>query len=152
MKRIGLVVLLVGLCLGLTACGSNGTPKPCADVVAAVEKGQTFEEMTALSEAQILGYLALEEGVLSDMAMSIDASRATAETIAVLTAADEDGLKLAQAALTEYRDATMEQYRDYRPEEVPKLEGAVLETKGLQTVLIVSPDAAQAEKSLKAAW
>lgn len=151
MKKGLLIVCLLLLALGVSAC-SGGAARPAADVASAVEAGQPFEEMTALEKAQALRYLDIDEAGVADLAMSIDASRATADTIAVITATDADALKTAQAALSAYRDSTLEQYRDYRPEEVPKLEGAVLKTKGLQTVLIVSRDAQAAETALSAAW
>ncbi|MDL2319108.1 DUF4358 domain-containing protein [Eubacteriales bacterium OttesenSCG-928-A19] len=153
MKRTMLRALPMLLCAALLFGGAMAEDvKPCADILAAVEAEGTFEELTALSEAQILKYLDLEEGMLSDLAMSMDASRATAEMIAVLTATDEDALEIAQEALEAYRDVTLEQYRNYQPTEIPKLEDAVLLTKGLQTALIVSGDAEQAEKALEEAW
>ena len=158
MKRRSIVALLMlGLMLGLSGCAgapqqAAETVKPCADVVAAILEGQAFEEMTALGEKQIAKYLEIDTELLADMAMSIDASRATAEAVAVLTAKDEDSLAEAQAALEAYRAVTLEQYRDYRPEEVPKLEDAILHTRGLQTALIISKDAAAAETALQDAW
>lgn len=156
MKRCVLGCLLLALCLAFSACSqqpkTEAPPKPCADVVSAVQAVQSFEELTALSDNQILKYFDLNESLLSDMAVEMDASRASAEMIAVLTAVDQEALTQAKEALAAYRDVTLEQYRDYRPDEVPKLEGAVLKTKGLQTVLIVSKDAQAAEKSLDAAW
>lgn len=158
MKRRSIVALLMlGLMLCLGGCSSAPpqaaeTVKPCTEVVAAILEGQAFEEMTELGEKQIAKYLEIDTELLSDMAMSIDASRATAEAVAVLTAKDEASLAEAQAALEAYRAVTLEQYRDYRPEEVPKLEDAILSTKGLQTALIISKDAAAAETALQDAW
>ena len=57
-----------------------------------------------------------------------------------------------QAALSDYCKAQLEQYRDYRPDEVPKLESALMKTRGMQTVLIVAPDAAAAEAALDQIW
>lgn len=155
MKKRGLLLGILVACLLLAGCTQKAAEaplKPCAEVLAAIEASQTFEEMTALSEQQTLKYLDLNESLLSDSAMSMDASRATAEGIVVLTATDAENLKQAQQALEAYRDVTLEQYRDYRPDEVPKLENAVLQTKGLQTVLIVSKDAAAAKTALETAW
>ena len=155
MKKRGLLLGILVACLLLAGCTQKAAETPlkaCAEVLAAIEASQTFEEMTALSDQQTLKYLDLNESLLSDSAMSMDASRATAEGIVVLTATDAENLKQAQQALEAYRDVTLEQYRDYRPDEVPKLENAVLQTKGLQTVLIVSKDAAAAKTALETAW
>lgn len=157
MKRWGLLLILLLMAALLAACGAkdDGAAKAlpaCADVAAAVEAGQTFEEMTALKGEQILKYLDLDEALATDLAMSMDASRATAEMIIVITAADDAALSQVQEALQVYRAVTLEQYKDYRPEEAPKLEAAVAKTNGMQTVLIVSPDAQAAETALDTAW
>lgn len=157
MKRLWMAMILVALCALLGACAQEpqelaAPPKPCVEVADAIEAGQAFEELTKLSADQTLKYLDLNESLLSDMDMRIDASRASAEAIAVLTAVDEEGLGQAKEALAAYRDVTLEQYRDYRPAEVPKLENAVLKTQGLQTVMIISADAQAAEKALDDIW
>lgn len=155
MKRTTLGCLVLACCLLLGACAQpkeEALPRACGEVADAIEGGQTFEEMTVLSENQIIKYLDLDASLLADMAMRIDASRATAEMIVVLTAKEAEALEQVQNALATYRDTMQEQYRDYRPDEVPKLEAAILKTKGMQTVLIVSPDAAAAEESLEEAW
>ncbi len=158
MKRIALLTAAL-LSLGLCACAPKKAEKPlpaCTDVAgqiaSALADESAFEELTALGNAQVLKYLGLSEAQVTDAAMSIDATRATAELVCVLTAADAEALKAVQEALKTYRDTTLEQYRDYRPEEVPKLESAVMKTHGLQTVLIVGKDAAAAEKALDGAW
>lgn len=155
MKRWVLAGLLLGLCIVLAACGAPKEAavvmRPCAEVADEVAAAVAFEELTALSTAQLAKYLDIDEALLADGEMRIDASRATAECISVLTAADGDAAALLEA-LTAYRDVTLAQYRDYRPDEVPKLEKAVLKASGAQAALIVSKDAAAAEKALDAAW
>lgn len=161
MKRLLLLCTLSLLCLTMAGCG---TPKPAADngqeaqlrtceaVAATIREGDGFETLTALSAKQTLEYLDIDEASVSDTAMEIDASRATAEMIVVITAADADALKTVQEALTAYRNSMLGQYRDYRPDEVPKLESAVLQTRGLQTVLVVGKDPAKIEQAVTAAW
>lgn len=156
MRKIRLLGYLLALCLLLGACArpaqEAATAKPCADVAAAVEAGQAFEEMTLLGETQALKLLQMDEAPLADMAVMMDASRATAEMIVVLTALDADSLAQAQQALEALRDDALEQYRDYRPQEVPKITDAVLETAGLQAALIISKDADAAREALQGAW
>lgn len=154
-RKTGALGVALTICLLLGGCASpvdSSVARPCGEIADAVQAGQTFEEMTPLSQKQVLQYLDLDEAQLADMAMHMDASRATAEVIVVLEAKDAQGLQAAEEALEAYRDSTLEQYRDYRPEEVPKLEQAVLKSKGMQAALIVAKDAQQAEKSLDDAW
>lgn len=70
----------------------------------------------------------------------------------VLTAVDEDALETLREALEAYRAALEEEYRDYRPDELPKVENALLRTRGLQAVLVIAPDAEAAAAALDEAW
>lgn len=154
-KRCLLLVLISVMGLGLSACSLPSTPpdateppESCADTVAAIAESQEFEELTPLSENQIHKYLELNDGTLADMAMSIDASNATAETIAILQVSAESFADTTYNALIAYRDATLETYRDYQPDEVPKLENAIIKRNGLKFALVVCKDVEAAEKAL----
>ncbi len=152
-KKAGLALLALVMLYVLTACGPGAAqPVPCADVLAAVEQAQPFSELVPLSDKLLQKYLGIDAALLTDAAMSMDGTRVTAEQIAVLTAADEKALAAVQAALSAYLDSFILQYRDYQPDEVPKLENAVLRTRGLQTVLIVSADPALAKSALDGVW
>lgn len=158
-RKITLLCALLAVGLLASACslpqsegGATGSAASSQDIYDRIAEDQVFEELVQLTENQTLAYLDLNEGLLGDMAMGIDASRATPEMIVVLSAVDEEALTSAEEALQAYLAATLEEYRDYRPEEVPKLEAAVCRSKGLRAVLIVSKDADKAVKSLEAMW
>ena len=152
-RKPALAVLLLALLCLLAACaGSAKPPVPCADVLAAMEQSQPFGELAPLSEKLIGKYLDVELTLVTDSAMAMDGTRATAEQIAVLTAADAEALATVKAALQTYLDSLLIQYRDYAPAEVPKLENAVLRENGLQIALVVCADASAADAALSAAW
>lgn len=152
-KKTSLTLLLTAIFLLLSACGpSAAQPVPCADVLAAVEEAQPFSELVPLSDKLLQKYLGIDAALLTDAAMSMDGTRVTAEQIIVLTAADEKSLTAVQAALSAYRDSYIAQYRDYQPDEVPKLENAVLQTRGLQTALVVSANPTLAKSALEKVW
>ncbi len=151
-KPILLLVLLLSASL-LGGCGGKpGSTPPAADVLDAVIASQPFEELTALPREKLAIYLGFDAAQLADGAMGLDASRATPECVVVLTAANAKALEALKSALADYREHTLAEYRDYRPEEMPKLEHAVLTTSGLQTVLVVCGDPGAAEAALKAIW
>ena len=140
-------------CLALAGCAKQPASAPaCRATLDAVLASQPFEEMTDISPDKLAELLAVEPAALADQAMAMDASRATAECVIALTAADAGALKALEQALRDYRDATLALYRDYQPAEAPKLERAVLRTQGLQTVLVVCADEAKAQRALDAAW
>ena len=157
MKQITLLLALALLFALAAACSLPQTPpgvgaglSSCAQTVAAVAGSQAFAEMTALSDNQILSDLLLNDGLLADMAMSVDASLATAECIVAVSGMDEASADMAYQALASYRDAALAACLKNQPEEAPKLEAAILERKGLQSVLVVCKDARAARKALSA--
>lgn len=156
MKR--LIAMLLLLCVVLAGCSApdaakDAAPKDCAEVSKAILASQTFPDtMTEQTGKRMNKVLGLEEGMIAQGVMTIDASRATAEAVIVLTAASKDTLPQVQQLLEMYRTSMLMQYRDYRPDEVPKLEAAKVETRGLQCVLVIAGDQAKAKTALENAW
>lgn len=149
-----LIAMLLMLCLVLTACSApEAAPKDCSEVSQAILISQGFPDtMTEQTQKRMLKVLGLEETMISQGVMTIDASRATADAVIVLTAASQDTLAQVQQLLEAYRVSMLTQYRDYRPEETPKLEAASVQTKGLQCVLVIAGDQAKAIAALETAW
>lgn len=177
MKRNGRSValracLLLGLlaCLLLAGCGesqqpleaqnsleggvadADGKPKTAASVLEAIAQGQAFDELTALDREMALGYLDIPEEGVAEIAMSMDASRATPEMIAVVNAVDESAVATAEERLEGYQSSLAAQYESYRPEEMPKIRDAVFGKNGLQLVLVISKDAVKAGETLESLW
>ena len=153
--RLLLILLMAACLLLLAACGQKTAElpvKPCESVAAAIAEGQAFEELTAQDMREIVAYLEVKEDDLTDAALWTDASAATVEMIAVLTAKDGAALERIREEMKLFLTDITEIYRDYVPEEIPKLEGVVMETQGLQLVLILSKDSAAARATLNAAW
>ncbi len=147
-----LLILLLALTL-LTACSAPAAPRDCKAVSDAVLSSQPFSEnMTEQTEARLQKVLGLTQGQYAQAIMTIDASRATAEAVIIVTAAAKSDVAAIQALLEGYRDVTLMQYRDYRPAEAPKLEAAKVQVNGLQLALIVAPDQAKAVEALNKAW
>ena len=153
MKRYWTILLL--LCLLLTGCSAPApiVPKDCAEVGQAILASQSFSDgMYEQNQKKLLKALGLEESAISQCYMILDASRYTAENIMVVTASSDAALPGVQKAMEEYRLSLLEQYRDYQPKEMPKLEAAQVLTHGLQCVLVIAPDQAAARKAAEGAW
>lgn len=152
-KTLALLAALV-LCALMTGCAAPAAaPKDCAEVAQAVLASQTFPDtMTEQTDKRMLKVLGLEESQLAQGAMTLDASRVTAEAVIVLTAADQKQLPALEAALEGYRQSMLIQYRDYKPAEVPKLEAAKVCTQGLQCALVIASDQNAARQALDKAW
>lgn len=147
------LALVLALAL-LAGCSAKEEPAPldCAALAQSILDAQAFSpDMTAMSEAKLTALLGLSDGQVTDACMIMDASRATPEAVIVLTAA-RDKTGEVSALLTAYRDALLAQYRDYQPQEAPKVEAAQVIARGAQLVLAVAPDQQAVQRACEDAW
>ena len=154
MRNLMVRLLVPALLLGtlLTACGGGQSAAKPYDPASTAK---ALLDSTAFSEPLEAMRLDLVCGPLYD----IDADNVTdsavytsltagAEEIAVLTLKDEDTAKTALEALkTRVSDQT-EALKDYQPEEVAKLDKAIVEQKGNSVLLVVAADADAAQEVL----
>ena len=157
MKRIWIICLIIGL-LCCTACGAvpaqpedntvtervSATPQSAAEWLAVLREKLPFDdEMSETDQAAAIYGILDEDGYTGDTAMLIS-TMATPEEVAVFRADDvypAQALRdLAQARI----DQQTASYASYAPEEVPKLETAVVKTVGDYVIVCVCADNAAA--------
>lgn len=158
MKKLLHMTLVLALLLGLSACakgGDNDAPPLYGTyhVAALVEAGAFSEELEELDgdTAFMLYKLAdydLEREDLKDCAVQRSAG-ATCEEAAVLVFTSADKAKTAKGALEDYVQGQIEANTDYRPAEIPKLEGALVDIRGETLLLVVANDLDAAKGALK---
>lgn len=166
MKKILAICLALSMTLAVSACGSTSTPADAqtsasAAAVADTDKPQTAQDWMKLLKSQVpfddqmndtdqakaIYGIMDEDGYTGDTAMYIS-TMATPEEVAVFRADDV----YSTDALVELAEARIEQqkasYASYAPQEVPKLESAVIRVCGDYVVVCVSADNAFAEQLL----
>lgn len=70
----------------------------------------------------------------------------TSDEIVILEGTDADNAKKAYDTLEAYRKSRIKLFRSYAPEQVPKLEEALLERAGRYIIFVVAEDTSEAEK------
>ena len=170
MKKLLSLLLAAALLLALTACGETDKPADtsseapvsskepvniaAADLAALLFKGIEYEDdIDLIGETPeenieiVAAYYDFDESLLADAAIYMG-SNATPEEICVMKSATDDVSALKAAA--EGRLATrIEDFTDYNPEQMPKLDTAVIYTSGRYVVFSVSGNAEAAMKILK---
>ena len=152
MKKLFALMLGVVCALGLTACGEKAQEAPqvkdfeLAMVEGMVSAGAFSEELETLdADTAFMLYKLADYGLvredLTDAAV-VRSAGATCEEGAVLLFADEEKAGVAAEAMGDYLESQIEANESYRPNEIPKLEGAVLKTQGKSLLLAVANDAA----------
>ncbi|HIY21132.1 MAG TPA: DUF4358 domain-containing protein [Candidatus Flavonifractor merdigallinarum] len=156
MRNLVTRLLVPALLLGalLTACGggSDSASKPydpAATAQALLDSTAFSQPLDAMSLDLVCGPLYnIDANNVTDSAVYTSLT-AGAEEIAVLTLKDEDTAKQAMEALRDRVSEQTEALKDYQPEEVGKLDKAILDQKGNSVLLVVANDADAAQKVLK---
>lgn len=145
MKRTLLCVLALCLFVLLCACGEEPgetkPPLPQPEALAAeLLAGSAFSDTLEPADGKIGCYLyGLAETDASAMYFCLS-SGATAEEIAIFRCADEVSALLVEEAARARLDYQRESFGSYVPEEVPKLESAILRREGSCVLLCVAAD------------
>lgn len=137
------------LALGLTACGETAKPfDPEGTTKALIEAGAFSEELERLDADILLRLYELDESKVAS-AVGYASTGLTAEEAAVFEMTDDAAAKEAEGALKAHLDYQIESNEDYRPQEMPKLEKAVVERRGKTLLFLVAADYSAAESVLK---
>lgn len=146
-----LLPLALALCLLVSACGQSEQVKeydPAATAQALLDCGgfsqalDTVDKQTACTALYFL-----DEDTVTDCAVYTSLT-AGAEEIAVLALTDEQAAKDALTALETRVEDQKAALKDYQPEEVAKLDDAIVDRQGNTVLLVVAADRDLAQAAL----
>ncbi len=140
MKRVIPAFLLLIFLL----CGCSQPTKqvpPVSDLAAQLYEAGTFStEISLVNNTVALQVYGLDGSLVEDGAFYFS-SGASADELALVKAVDADAAKAIQASFENRVLFQADTYADYMPEEVPKLEDALIQRNGVYVLLCVSEDA-----------
>lgn len=150
-KRYLFLAALACLCW-LTACKEEPEGYQTSAVRELAEAGAFSEELEEVDADTAfllyrLGDYGLEREDLTDCAV-LRSAGATCEEGAVLVLSGEEQAEKARQALEDYVSAQIESNTDYRPAEIPKLEGALVSLVDNTLLLAVVSDSEAAMAAL----
>ena len=153
MKRIfSVLIVLLAFILLLAACGGASGKKPLpegADLAKTLQDAGIFDDgleaVDPETAAQFYGFTP-EDGI--EMQSWFSASGGTSEEFSLFTCRDEAALTAARKSAEARLENQKRTYRDYAPNEVPKLEGAVVRARDNILVVCVAADPEKAAKLL----
>ena len=146
MKKIFLPILCLALLLSLCACGGQEAKKELDPSALAEDllKANVFSAgLDELPSSKAASFYELNGDEVAE-ALLYHAAGTSKEQIVILKATDEGAAGNMAASLKNLVSRWIEADRDYAPQEVPKLEKAVLRQSGVWVVLVIAddPDAA----------
>ena len=158
-KRLGLALALA-LILGLAACGGEKNDAPplysSGDAAKISEAGAFSADVYDLEDLDAdvafllyrLGGRGLEREDLKECT-ALRSAGATCEEAAVLVFTSAEKAGTAVDALSDYIAGQIDENRDYRPAEIPKLENAWISRRGETVLLVVANDLDAAKKAVE---
>lgn len=141
--------LAAALCVAVTGCGKQQMEIKPAEAVQQLKESVTFtDQMTDMDSAGACRFYDVSTDLVQDSAACVG-SGATAESLAVFEASDADAAQRIVDTLQTFTDSWIKGYSDYKPEEVPKLESALIEQDGVYVVFCVTADNAAAKTAVQ---
>ena len=141
---------LVCVCLCLSACGGGDSAKsydPAATAQALMDSGAFTDTLEALDKDTAAALYGMDAAAITDCAVYTSLSMG-AEEIAVLTLADEEAAKAAKTALEKRVADQTAALESYMPDEVDKLNHAIMEQSVNTALLVVAADADKSQRAL----
>lgn len=130
----------VALTLLLTACGEKKELPSAGEMLDTLQEQVTFtDEMIEKNKDETLLFYNIDGALVSD-ATALVGSGATAEMLSVWQAPDAQSAQKITEFLQDFNANWQEGYSDYKPEEVPKLETAVVRQQGTVVVYAVTAE------------
>ena len=157
-KTVSAILAALLVCLPLSACKGTEPPKNtdattsavtepkalprASEIAQSVAKACSFSEPISENDTylshHIFDFASLAESYTDSAA--IIPTGITPEEVLVFIAADEKGANLLCDKLEAYVEYQCNEYGDYKPSEVPKLDGAVVACEGSVVIYVVSMD------------
>ncbi len=148
MKKVMLTVLAAAVLL--CSCGEQTKEVDIDALAQQIVEGVSFDDALAEIDDSMISMLYNIEGYTD--AVLYKGSGATAEEVAIFQMGSSDDAKTALEQAQAHIQSQIDSYESYIPEEVSRLEDAVVRQDGSYVSVVVSADAAAAEKMLDEAF
>ena len=154
MKKMICALLAASMLLVGTACEKKPEKEvsfPVALTTQALLNSGAFSEQLEALDLDIAVMMFWLDGDLSEYEGSevYYSTGATAEIAAVISVRDESKVADVEQALKNWVNSQIEAEKDYRPTEVPKLEKAIVESRGFTVLLVVANDTNKAIEAVE---
>lgn len=126
--------------LMISGCGSSTINIDTSTAVQTMTEKITFTDKFVNVDSESINRIyGVDESLVKSCA-GMSGSGSTAECIAMWEANDESSAQDIEKQLNDFLNSYKEGYAEYKPEEVPKLESAILQKNGVYVVLCISAD------------
>lgn len=146
------VISVFTLCLCSCSGGSNKNPAP-ADVAAAVKENAQFTELIALTDDNISRrYYGIDLEMIEEYQAEVCSSGAMADEIAIFKVKDKENVEDMLEVVRERKQELYDSFVDYVPDEINKIENALIGSNGNYVYLVVCSDRAAAKAAVESCF
>lgn len=149
MKKIFLLTLLLLLLVGLMACNSVSADLSnvsAAKMADSVKESITFvDDMFNIKNDMVPDFYNLPDGV-TELKVFMSSSGATAEELAIFKCDNAETAEAVVKACEKRIEALKEKFEDYIPDELIKIENAVIEKRDVFVMFVCADSTEQAEE------
>ncbi len=144
MKKILILIASLILIMSLTACGGDETPEDKGfdpvSVADSIVAGEYFiDDLQPIEDSVVSDIYGIDFEMVESSKVYFG-TNATPEEVAVFTAADEASATTIKEALLKRVSDQITAFRDYMPDQVIKLENAIILTSENNVILCVADD------------
>lgn len=141
MKKFLSVLCAAILCIALAACGGKEAAPfdPENDAKALMDTSGVFSgALTEIDQATACALYGIDESTVT--ASAVYGSTASAEELAIFTFSDETAAQAAGELLGYRAEDRKDELENYLPDELPKLDKAVVEVRKNSALLVIAAD------------
>lgn len=154
-KVISAFLLLAVLALSLTACSSNEKMKnpSTKEVADAVKNSTEFTELVELNDSNIdRRYYGISLEDIEEYTVYVCSSGAMVDEIGIFKMKEQDDVEDMLEVVKERKQELYDAFVDYVPEEIGKVNEAVINSKGKYVYFIISENRSEAKKAAESCF
>lgn len=153
MRRfLAMTLAVMMMALSLTGCGGDEKYISFDELYSSLSSSIDFSasKMQKQGEAALNNYYYIDPNTLESYAIYMsDYATGNADEIAMFQVKEEDQVAAVKALINDRITDLKVRYEDYKPEEMDKINKAVIEEKGRYIFVVISPDAEKAKTIVK---
>ena len=149
MKKLVSAFLLLSLFAVLCSCSNNSSKNlATADVATAINDSASFSELIALTDENIARrYYGIDLEAIEEYEVLVCSSGALADEIAVFKMKEKDDVEDMLDVVRDRKQELYDSFVDYVPDEINKIENAVIGSNGNYVYFIVCTDRSSAKSA-----
>ncbi len=149
MKKYLIAAITLILIISVTGCQKEDREVDASTITKRIMEEVSFKDsLSQISEDMVYRIYSISPDDVEYQEAYVG-SGATAEEVAVIKAKDKNGADKIKKAFEQRVEEQKNSFRNYVPEELEKLEHAIVEQKGTTVILCVTDDLKKAEAIIK---